>query len=195
VNQLGVRAAAAGLTVRATAAWPESTVDDAPPALPGFVVSSFSPLVAEAAERCLRKRYGAPPGDSATAVILVSPLGDVTSAVHVAHAVDSGGRVGPLLFFQSVPNAVAGYIAARWGLTGPVVCVASAEAGMDVATALIEDGDAEEALVVLAEQAGTAGERDSASAVLVGTRVEGLNSTARGDVDSTEGVFGRVGTT
>jgi 3-oxoacyl-(acyl-carrier-protein) synthase len=119
----------------------------------------------------------------------------VTSAVHVAHAVDSGGRVGPLLFFQSVPNAVAGYIAARWGLTGPVVCVASAEAGMDVAAALIEDGDAEEALVVLAEQAGTAGERDSASAVLVGTRVEGLNSTARGDVDSTEGVFGRVGTT
>ena len=34
-----------------------------------------------------------------------------------------GDRVGPLLFFQSVPNAVAGHVAARWGLTGPVVCL------------------------------------------------------------------------
>ena len=49
-----------------------------------------------------------------TAIVMVTALGDVTSATRVAAAVDAGKRVSPLLFFQSVPNAVAGYLAARW---------------------------------------------------------------------------------
>ena len=90
-----------------------------------------------------------------TAIVMVTALGDVTSATRVAAAVDAGERVSPLLFFQSVPNAVAGYLAARWDLTGPVVCVSGTSAGLDVAALLIDDADADEALVVRVDLAVT----------------------------------------
>src|ERR1044071_6722160 len=88
---------------------------------------------------------------------------------HVAHAVATGTRIGPLLFVQAVPNSVAGHIAARWGLRGPVVCLcpvtdAKAE-GLAYARLLIDDGDADEVLVGDVEQA-------SAHAVLVGATPE-----------------------
>jgi hypothetical protein len=162
--------ATAPVEVLSCARWPRSDADTLPP-LPGFVGSSFSPLVAEAAERCLRAHHGAPPVDPAvglrTAVIVASAGGDVASAVRVARAVDGGARVGPLLFFQSVPNAVAGHVAARWGLAGPVVCLASPGDGLAAAALLFDDGDADEALVVFAEQATAGTDRDSALALLV----------------------------
>ncbi|OLF19188.1 beta-ketoacyl-[acyl-carrier-protein] synthase family protein [Actinophytocola xanthii] len=148
---------------------PEGTV---PPPLPGFVVSSFSPLVAVAADRCLTARHGDPPAADAvgqrTAVVLVSGSGDARMAEHVADAVDAGARIGPLLFFQAVPNSVAGHVAARWSLGGPVVCLCptgepKAE-GLAYARLLIEDGDADEVLLVCVEQAGAAA---CAHAVLV----------------------------
>ncbi len=153
----------------ATATLPEGTV---PPPLPGFVVSSFSPLVAAAAERCLTARHGNPPAaeDSGqrTAVVLVSGSGDARMTEHVARAVDDGTRIGPLLFFQAVPNSVAGHVAARWGLRGPVVCLCPTgdgrADGLAHARLLIADGDADEVLVVIVEQAD-AGE--SAHALLV----------------------------
>jgi 3-oxoacyl-(acyl-carrier-protein) synthase len=155
------------LTELATA----TMLDGAQPPLPGFVVSSFSPLVAAAADRCLTARHGTPPvveelGER-TAIVLVSGSGDAQLAEHVANAVDTGARIGPLLFFQAVPNSVAGHVAARWGLRGPVVClcpVADAKAeGLAYARLLIEDGDADEVLVVAVEQA-------SAHAVLLTER-------------------------
>jgi hypothetical protein len=163
------RAAAAGLRVIADAAWPESDADREPPPLAGFVASSFSPLAAETARRCLERRPvpDADTGPVTTAVIMVSALGDLAGAVHVAEAVDSGGRLGPLLFFQAVPNAVAGHVAARWRLTGPVVCVGDTRSGLDVAALLLEDGDADEALLIRVDQAATAAARDHAVAVLL----------------------------
>lgn len=143
-----------------------------PPPVPGFVVSSFSPLVAAAAERCLMVRHKNPPntGDigERTAIVVVSASGDARMAEHVAHAVDDGARTGPLLFFQAVPNSVAGHVAARWGLRGPMVCLCptgdpKAE-GLAQARLLIDDGDADEVLVVLVEQTGAG---DSAHALLV----------------------------
>lgn len=171
-----------GLAVTAASAWPESADDPAPPALPGFVLSSFSPLVAHVAERCLARAAGDPPlppgRGERTALVLISPLGDIAAAIHVADTVDRGGRVGPLLFFQSVPNSVAGYIAARWGLAGPVVCLASGDAGPDAAALLIDDGDADEVLVVVAEQSYVESTVDWAAAVLVrrvASSTEGVN--------------------
>jgi hypothetical protein len=50
---------------------------------------------------------------------------------------------------------VAGYIAARWDLAGPVVCTVPASRGLadalDSACLVIEDGDADAALVILAD--------------------------------------------
>ncbi|MFC1413557.1 hypothetical protein ACEZCY_29960 [Streptacidiphilus sp. N1-12] len=166
---LAAAATAAGLRVLASADWPESAADRTAPPIAGFVVSSFSPLAAEVARRCLTRSQ--PAGPSAdrpvTAVVLVSPLGDLAGAVHVAEAVDSGGRVGPLLFFQAVPNAVAGHVAALWQLTGPVVCVGDTRSGLEVAALLLADRDADRALLIRVDQAHTAGADDRAAAVLL----------------------------
>ena len=155
---------AAGLTVTASASWPESDSDGEVPPLAGFIDSAFSPLVAEVAARILRGRAD---GDRVTAVVVVTALGDVTSATRVATVVDAGRRVPPLQFFQSVPNSVVGHLAARWHLTGPVACVTGTPAGLDMAAQLIEDADADEALVVRVDLKVTDGDRDRAAAVLV----------------------------
>ena len=164
---LHAAAAAAGLTVSSSASWPETNADGQVPVLAGFVESTFSPLLAEVAGRALRRRDRQQESGTVIAVVMVTALGDVTSATRVAAAVDAGRRVLPLLFFQSVPNAVAGYLAARWQLTGPVVCVSGTTAGLDMAALLIEDADADEALVVRVDLAVTDGDTDRAAAILV----------------------------
>lgn len=153
----------------AQARWP---IDGDPGELPqiaGFVESAFSPLIASVADLCLSGFYGAPPArpeeGERTAIVLASVTGDLPTAVAVATAVRTSRRVPPLLFYQSNPNAVAGYVAARWGLSGPVVCtmpgrpelgsamdassraLAEARAAADI---LISDGEADAALVVAA---------------------------------------------
>lgn len=157
------------------AQWPQSA-DDAVPQIAGFIISSFNPLVAEAAERCLRLRPGRPPA-ARTAILLASHSGDRATARAVAEAVSAGRRVAPLLFFQSNPNAVLGHIAARWGLTGPVVAVGRGAGTVGPtpevlaeAALLLRDGDADEVLVIVAEQGATPEEGDSAVAVLVALR-------------------------
>ncbi|MFI0897417.1 beta-ketoacyl synthase chain length factor [Streptomyces sp. NPDC020983] len=164
-GELALRAREYGLRVLAGAGWPEGAGDREPPVLPGFVGSSFSPLAAEVARRCLGRRPGGPV--ACTGLVVVSTLGDLQGAVRLAEAVDTGGAPGPLAFFQAVPNAVAGHVAARWGLSGPVVSVADGTAGMEVAALLVEDGDADEVLLIRVDQAATAGARDRAAAVLL----------------------------
>jgi hypothetical protein len=164
---LHAAAASAGLTVSSSASWPETDADGEVPALAGFIESTFSPLLAEVAGRALRGRDRPPEPGTVTAIVMVTALGDITSATRLATAVDAGERVFPLLFFQSVPNAVAGCLAARWHLTGPVVCVSGTSAGLDVAALLIGDADADEVLVVRVDLAVTDGDRDRAAAILV----------------------------
>jgi hypothetical protein len=162
------QAAAAGLVIRAEAHWPESVHDHTPPSLPGFIVSSFSPIAAETAARCLSRRPATEGAEAnpVTAVLITTARGDRQSAAHVARTVADAGLLGPLLFFQSVPNAVAGHIAARWHLTGPVVCLADPASALETAALLVEDGDADDVLLVRIEQA--AGGHDQAHAVLLG---------------------------
>ncbi len=107
-------------------------------------------------------------------MLVASATGDLGTAAAIAQAVDEGRRVPPLLFFQSNPNAVVGYLTARWGLAGPVVCtIAAGDAITDAqqgAAELIADGDADAALIIVADQARAAGERDHGEALLVGPR-------------------------
>ena len=170
---LQAAAVAAGLAVSASASWPETDSDAEVSPLPGFIDSLFSPLIAEVAGRALSRRDRGCPRDQAApdgtviAIVLVTARGDVASAAQVAARVDAGRRVPPLHFFQSVPNAVAGYLAARWQLTGPVVCVSGIRAAMDAAALLIEDADADEALIVRVDLGLTGGAGDRAAAVIV----------------------------
>ncbi|MER5355990.1 hypothetical protein ABT093_37430 [Kitasatospora sp. NPDC002551] len=162
------------LRILAEAAWPDPDAErrEPLPPLPGFAASSFNPLVAETAERCLRARHGTAPAPGRTALLLASASGDRATARAIEEAAaDPGRRMPPLLFFQSNPNAVLGHIAARWGLTGPVVAISPAQApppgrvpqdALDLAELLLADGDAEQVLVIAAEQ-GEQGE-DSAAA-------------------------------
>jgi 3-oxoacyl-(acyl-carrier-protein) synthase len=173
----------APLTVLSEYRWPPEQPRELP-ALPGYVLSSFSPLVAAAADGCLAQApeaATAPGGRERTAILLVSAGNDVVSAAHVSDRVAAGRRVGPLLFFQAAPNSVVGQVSAHHGLGGPVVCIspvsdplaeAMAEAGL-----LLDDGDADEVLVILVEQgvpdAGVpdpAGSGDRAHALLVSKR-------------------------
>ncbi len=165
-------AAAQGLVVLAGAQWPQGPGDTVTP-VPGFILSSFQPLVAEVAGRCLRDRLPVEPAPC-TGLLIASARGDTVTRAVVADALAEGRQVPPLLFYQSNPNAVAGHVAARWGLDGPVVCTAplgdTAEAvladALGCAALLIEDGDAEQVLVVAADQGGPGGP-DHAVAVLV----------------------------
>jgi hypothetical protein len=175
VPQAPVPPLAAGESVvLARAEWPVGD-EDTFPQIAGFVVSNFNPLVAEVAERCLRAHYGGAPADpvrgATTGVVLASVRGDVTTVDTVADALRDGRRVPPLLFFQSNPNAVVGYVTARWGLAGPVVCTSPLgdplADGLAVAALLIEDEAATEVLVIAADLAAGADERDHAVAVLV----------------------------
>lgn len=167
----------AGVVMLARAEWPASPEDVLPP-VPGFIVSSFSPLVIEVARRCLSLYFGTAPADPArgerTAVVLASSTGDIATAVAIATAVDEGRRVQPLLFFQSNPNASVGYLTARWGLAGPVVCtVPGGDAMSDArhcATLLIEGGDADAVLIILADQARDPTQHDHGVALLIGPR-------------------------
>ncbi|MEK2490396.1 hypothetical protein WN990_12585 [Kitasatospora purpeofusca] len=153
------------LRILAEAVWPdpEAREPEQLPPLPGFSASTFNPLVAETAERCLRARHGAAPAPGRTALLLVSASGDLATARAIEEAAaDTARRMPPLLFFQSNPNAVLGHIAARWGLTGPVVAICPAEPpppgrvpqdALDLAELLLADGDADQVLVIAAEQA------------------------------------------
>lgn len=160
------------MRVVAEARWPE-VGDGTAPVVPGFVHSDFAPVVVAVAERCLGRAHGAAPlpAGNRTAVVLVSASGDRASAAHVRATVAAGGRVGPLFFFQSVPNSVAGYVAARWGLDGPVVCLSPTgeprAEGTAEAKLLLYDGDADQALLVLIEQTSD-GTPSAAVAVLLG---------------------------
>ncbi len=146
-------------------AWWWVAEDGAPPVVPGFVHSSFNPLVAAVADRCLSEHYAKPPEPASdrqrTGLVLVSRGGDRVSAEHVRQTVADGNRLGPLFFFQSVPNSIAGYVTAHWGLGGPVVCLSPAGSpvadGMAEARALMSDGDADEVLLVIAEQGAPEG--------------------------------------
>jgi 3-oxoacyl-(acyl-carrier-protein) synthase len=176
-EQVRREVALAGLRVRACAHWPTASDNGRgqPSPIPGFVESTFSPLVADAGHRCLLACYGAPPvpadDGERTAILIVSRYGDVQSAAAVARAVDKGERVGPLMFYQSVPNAVAGHLALTWGLRGPVVCVSPAAdpvaQTVQLAGLLVAEGDVDRVLVILAEQGCVNGGRDYALAALV----------------------------
>jgi hypothetical protein len=165
---------ATGVTIRHEYRWPDRP--DAPvPALPGFILSSFSPLLAAVADGCLSEYYAEPSASAVsrqrTALVLVSRGGDRVSAEHVRSAVAGGQRLGPLFFFQSVPNSVAGQITAHWGLGGPVVCISPVgnplQDGMAEAALLMRDGDADEVLLLLVEQGSDSSTRDRAHALVL----------------------------
>jgi hypothetical protein len=153
--------------------WPAATT---PQPIPGFILSSFNPLIAAVAAQCLAQRPEEPA--RRTGLVLASASGDAATAREAADAVGTGRRVAPLLFFQSNPNAVLGHVAARHRLDGPIVCLGPVPGGrperdraLAEAELLLLDGDADEVLVLLIEQDPDTPAADAAEALLVRRRL------------------------
>ncbi|MFJ8473364.1 hypothetical protein [Kitasatospora sp. NPDC094011] len=164
--------ATTALRVLAEARRPGPDLPGPPPPLPGFAPDGLGPLIADTADHCLHAHHGPPPAPGRTALLLASASGDLATARAIDRSAAPGRRPAPLLFFQSNPNAVLGHIAARWGLTGPVVAIGPTEAvpgtvpedAYELAALLLADGDAERVLVIAAEQTA---DGDHAVAVLL----------------------------
>lgn len=175
-NELAHDGGPAGLVVLGRAGWPAGGAATPPRPVAGFAGSPFAGLAVHVADACLSQvfhRRPVPPqrGDR-IGIVLASRRGDVVTAAAIGNAVTLSKRIAPLLFFQSVPNAVAGRIASTWGLCGPLVCTSPAgdplADGIALARLLICDGDADEMLVVVIELSTADSGRDHAGAVFLG---------------------------
>jgi hypothetical protein len=131
------------------------------PNVPGFVLSRFSPLVAEVATACL----GEPGSDrdltvgraERTAIVLATTYGDTTTSDVATERLVAGQVHSPLLFFQSVTTSILGHLSKRYGITGPISCVSAgtdpAAEALRLADLLLDDEEVEQVLVVGVETA------------------------------------------
>jgi hypothetical protein len=131
-----------------------TTATGAPP-VSGFIESEFNPLVHEVARRCLLEH----PGDGTrTALVLGSTIGDSTTT-DLASRLMIGGQVSnPLLFMQATANAILGYLAKEFGVTGPMVALSAmtdlGSALLDTAALLLDDEELDRVLVIGVELTG-----------------------------------------
>ncbi|MCP2163655.1 hypothetical protein [Goodfellowiella coeruleoviolacea] len=126
------------------------------PAVPGFVESTFNPLVHEVARQCLTGRVRAGAG---TAVVLASVMGDATTTDLASQLLVAGQVHNPLLFMQATANAVLGFVSREFGITGPM-SVLSPPDGLAVpllltADLLLADPELDRVLLLGVELAGT----------------------------------------
>jgi len=127
------------------------------PPVPGFIESRFNPLVYAVVKRTLAQC--APAVREKTAIALGSLLGDATTADVASQNVVKGNVHNPLLFYQSVPTSILGYLARELGIKGPLPCISSRSLTFDlleIADILLEDDDVEQVLVVGVELAPNA---------------------------------------
>lgn len=127
------------------------------PGVPGFIESTFNPLVYGVARPCLR--HTAMIG-ARTAMVLGSLMGDTTTAdLHSRRLID--GKVhNPLLFMQATANSVMGYLAAEFGVTGPALSISNpgdpVAPLLDTAELLLAEGELDHVLVIGVELARAA---------------------------------------
>ncbi|KUF16799.1 hypothetical protein [Streptomyces silvensis] len=145
--------------------------DASAPPVPGFVESTFSPLVHAAVHRCLG---AAPPGDGArTAIVLASTVGDATTLDTGSRSLVAGQAHQPLLFMQSTANAILGRLAVDLAVTGPLLSLSTAVPGgiagelLTTGALLLETGEADRVVLVGVELA--AGDRAAAAHRALGT--------------------------
>lgn len=123
-----------------------------PPPVPGFIESQFNPLVYAVVKQCLSS-WSADEG-AGTAIVLGSGLGDTTTADVAGQNVAKGNVHNPLLFYQSVPTSILGYVTREFGMTGPLSCVAGNELStsmLEMADLLLEDEAIHQVLLLAVE--------------------------------------------
>ncbi|MFF1676954.1 beta-ketoacyl synthase chain length factor [Streptomyces sp. NPDC058256] len=131
------------------------------PNVPGFVLSRFSPLVAEVAGACLGDpgtEHDLTAGRAGrTAIVLATTYGDTTTSDVATQRLVAGKVHSPLLFFQSVTTSILGHLTKRYGITGPISCISAgtdpAAEALQLADLLLDEEEVEQVLVIGVETA------------------------------------------
>ncbi|MGK5693433.1 ketosynthase [Streptomyces sp. URMC 128] len=143
------------------AAIPRSVGEDGPPTVPGFIESRFNPLVRAVVDRCLADAAPARPERFAdrTAVLLLTLFGDSTTTDLAGRRLQEGRAHNPLLFYQSVPTSILGFVSREHGLRGALTCLSVDAASMpeafETAELMLADEEVDQLLIVGVELVAT----------------------------------------
>jgi hypothetical protein len=119
-------------------------------AVPGFIESGFNPLV----QQCFAPHFanGKVKDPRRLAVVLGSTFGDTTTADLASMNLLQGKIHNALLFYQSVPNSILGYLSREQNLTEMFTCFAgyghTAYAGLSLAELYLGMDSVEQVLVI-----------------------------------------------
>ncbi|MER5214841.1 ketosynthase [Streptomyces sp. NPDC002838] len=126
------------------------------PALVGFAVSRFGPLVSAVVTACLSPSGG--PDNHVgqkgpkTAVVLATMYGDAVTVDTATQRLVAQKPPNPLLFYQSANTSVLSHVTRRYGIHGPLTCVSAvrdpAAEALRMADALLDDPALSQVLVV-----------------------------------------------
>lgn len=139
-----------------------SSDEDAPPGVPGFIESRFNPLVRQAVDLCWSDAKPAGPDQFAdrTGVLMLTSFGDATTTDLASKRLLEGRVRNPLLFYQSVPTSILGFITRELGITGPLTCLSvhdgNTRDAFEMAGLMLTDGTVDQLLLIGVELAGTA---------------------------------------
>ncbi|MFI0878125.1 ketosynthase [Streptomyces parvus] len=158
--------------------------EDAPPSVPGFVESRFSPLVRQAVDLCWADAKPAGPDRFAdrTGMLMLTAFGDSTTTDLASRRLVEGRVRNPLLFYQSVPTSILGFITRELGITGPLTCLSVHDGGtresFETAGLMLADDAVDQLLLIGVELAGTARTTAAGAGVPGAVRDPGLGDAA-----------------
>ncbi|WP_127533595.1 hypothetical protein [Paenibacillus kobensis] len=120
------------------------------PPVPGFIESTFSPLVYRTIQHHFENERIR--DQNKLAIILGSTFGDTATADLASRNLLSGKIRNPLLFYQSVPNSILGYASNRFQLTEMFTCITysggAAAALLEMAEIYLSMADVEQVLII-----------------------------------------------
>jgi hypothetical protein len=132
--------------------------------VPGFIESTYNPLIYHAALQCLRGREF---DGSRLAVVVSSLVGDSATTGLASRLLVDGQVHNAILFMQATTNAVLGFLSRELVLTGPLLSVSTVDDDpLDTAELLLADPELDAVLLLTVELA--ADERTAAVYRLLG---------------------------
>jgi|GEM_PF-3555467 len=127
------------------------------PNVRGFVRSPFNPLiyhsVKQAAEQAALTREALPP--DRRGIMLASMFTDAVTQQETWTDMINGKKISPIMFPQSVPSAIIGFLAKELNIHGPMTCLSASRSGTELALRQaadwLADGDADAVAVTLCD--------------------------------------------
>jgi len=129
--------------------------DDSLKPLRGFVRSNFNPLVYHSAVRAYEKAQLEPLSAERKGILLGSLFTDAITEEESMKDLVQGKRLSPIMFPQSVPNAIVSVIAKQLEIHGPMSCVSVSRNSifqlLDQASIWLDDDDVDVVLITFCD--------------------------------------------